>query len=119
MKTFELERVISEIKREANSDNLGMLLVHNGVVRGTSKNGKKVNGMVLDYDEKKLKELLERVSKLEFVERCVIWLNRGALSVGDDIMYVVLAGNDRKRLLPLFEEIVETLKTGVVKEAEQ
>ncbi len=119
MKTFELDRVISDIKRKANSDNLGMILVHNGVVRGTSKNGKKVNGMLLNYDEKELKELLERVNKLEFVERCVIWLNTGALNVGDDIMYVVLAGNDRKRLLPLFEEIIETLKTSVVKEIEQ
>ena len=119
MRTFELERVISEIKSKANMDNLGMVLVHNGVVRGTSKSGKSVKGMILDYDEEKLRELIEKTNLLEFVERCEIWINRGKLNVGDDVMYVVLAGNDRKRLLPLFEEIIETLKKSVVKEIEQ
>jgi len=119
MKTFELEKIIADIKSRANMDNLGMILVHNGVVRGTSKNGKKVNGMQFDYDENKLKELREKTNALDFVESCVIWLNRGNLSIGDDIMYVVLAGNDRKRLLPLFEHIIETLKKNIVKEVER
>ena len=45
-----IDRWLAEIKREANPEDLGMILVHNGIVRGTSKSGKPVSGMKLSYD---------------------------------------------------------------------
>ena len=38
-----IERWIEEVKREADPEKLGMILVHNGIVRGTSKSGKPVS----------------------------------------------------------------------------
>ncbi|WP_022671089.1 molybdenum cofactor biosynthesis protein MoaE [Hippea alviniae] len=119
MKMFDINRTIEEIKNSSNIDNLGMILMHNGIVRATSKDGRKISFMELDYDEKKLKELVEYANKQSFVEKCVVWINKGKLNIGDDIMFVVLAGTDRKRLLPLFEEIIEKLKKEIVKEIER
>ncbi len=115
---FDINKTIEQIKKVSNLDNLGMILVHNGVVRGTSKSGKKVRKMLLIYDKQKLDGLVKEVNKLSFVESCIIWINEGELSIGDDIMYVILAGNNRKKLLPLFEDIIETLKNSVVEEKE-
>ncbi len=114
---FDPNKTLKAIKSRCNPKNLGMVLLHNGVVRGTSKDGRIVSGMIVDYDEEKLKALKKRVSEYEFVEAIEIFINRGNLRVGDDIMFVVLAGNDRHRLLPLFESIIEEIKS-IVKETE-
>ncbi len=116
--TFEINDLIRSIKSNSNLDNLGMILVHNGIVRGTSKNEKPITGMIVDYNDKKLKALKEKVGQLEFVESIEITINKGKLKVGDDIMVVVLAGNNRKRLIPLFEEIIEEIKQNIVEEKE-
>lgn len=49
-----IDEWFKEVKRMANPEELGMILVHNGIVRGTSKSGSPVRGMKLSYDQKKL-----------------------------------------------------------------
>ncbi len=119
MKTFDVQGVLSKIKKTADLNNLGMILIHNGVVRGTSADGKPVESIDLSYDREKLDNLLKEINQLDFVENCTIWVNEGKLKVGEDIMWVVLAGNRRKNLLPTFEKVIETLKTQIVREVEQ
>ncbi|AEA33075.1 molybdenum cofactor biosynthesis protein MoaE [Hippea maritima] len=116
---FDLNNELKKIKEESNKGNLGMILVHNGVVRATSKNGKPIKQMIVSYDEKKLDELIERINALDYIEKSIIWINKGKLNIGDDIMYVIMAGNRRKDLLPLFEQTIETIKNEIVKEAEE
>ncbi len=116
--TFDINSLVENVKNDSNPNNLGMILTHLGIVRGTSKGGEPVTGMILDYSEEKLRALKEKVKKLEFVESVEIIINKGKLKIGDDIMVVVLAGNNRKRLLPLFEEIIEEIKQDIVKEKE-
>ena len=115
---FDTNKILMEIKNHSNPNNLGMILLHNGIVRGTSKKGKAINGMIVNFDEEKLKKLKERVTQFEFVEAIDIYINKGKLNVGDNIMLVVLAGNDRNRLLPLFENIIEEIKQNIVEEKE-
>lgn len=40
-----------------------MILCHNGVVRGYSKDGKKVKGLKVKLDKVKLKDLINRIKK--------------------------------------------------------
>ena len=47
-----IDRWLEEVKQTACLDDLGMILVHNGIVRGASKSGKPVLGMKLSYDQK-------------------------------------------------------------------
>ena len=42
-----LDQWLKEIKENCDPKSLGMILVHNGIVRGTAKDGKEVNGMKL------------------------------------------------------------------------
>ncbi len=116
--TFDINSLVENVKNNSNPNNLGMILTHFGIVRGTSKDEKPVTGMILDYSDERLNALKEKVKKLEFVESIEIMINKGKLKVGDDIMVVILAGNNRKRLLPLFEEIIEEIKQNIVEEQE-
>ncbi len=53
-----VEQWIHEIKRSSDFKDLGMILVHNGMVRATSKDGKPVKGMRLSYDRENTGRLI-------------------------------------------------------------
>ncbi|WP_025270743.1 molybdenum cofactor biosynthesis protein MoaE [Hippea sp. KM1] len=116
---FDLSEELKKLKESAKLDNLGMILIHNGVVRATSKDGKPVKGMNLTFNRQKLDKLKDRLQSMDFIEGVVIWINEGRLKIGDDIMYVIIAGNRREKLLPIFQKTIEEIKTEIVEEIEE
>ncbi len=113
-----IDRWIEEIKQEAKPEELGMILVHNGLVRATSKSGKPVLGMKLSYDKKKLDSTVLRLRQKTGVIDIRVWINAGDLRVGDDIMFVAVAGRFRTDVLPVFEELLSVIKREIVTEQE-
>lgn len=113
-----IEQWIKDIKSRSDFKDLGMILVHNGMVRATSKDGEPVKEMHLDYDKKKLADLLDELSKREGVVEIKVWINEGLLKIGDDIMYALVAGKFRTSLIPVLEELVSKIKKEIVSERE-
>ena len=113
-----VEQWIKEIKKECPPDMLGMILVHNGIVRATSKKGEHVGAMRLSYDQAALDEVVSRFASMEGIVDIRAWINKGLLKVGDDIMYVCVAGRFRKDVLPVFQELITMIKTEIVREEE-
>lgn len=109
---------IEEVKRHERSDEVGMILVHNGIVRATSKDGRAVRGMKLTYDKQKLESIINSVKAKDGIIEVKVWINQGDLKIGDDIMKVLIAGNLRKNVIPALEELVGRIKNEVVKEQE-
>jgi len=113
-----IEKWIAEVKGSADSKDLGMILIHNGIVRGTSKEGKIVKGMQLSYDKEKLNSLISEFKKKEGIVAIKAWINEGTLNIGDDIMYVLVAGRLRTDVLPVFEGLLSKIKSEIVSEKE-
>jgi molybdopterin synthase catalytic subunit len=109
---------LNEIKGRADFNDLGMILVHNGVVRATSKDGKPVKGMHLSYDKHKLKRLLDELRKRDGIAEIKVWINEGDLKVGEDIMYALVAGRFRTVVIPVLEELVSRIKKEIISEKE-
>jgi len=113
-----IEQWISEIKRQCPPESLGMILVHNGIVRATSKQGASVGGMKLSYDSDALEKAVTRFRNREGIVDIRCWINNGQLSIGDDIMKVCVAGRFRTDILPVFQELLTLIKTEIVREEE-
>jgi molybdopterin synthase catalytic subunit len=113
-----IEEWLAEVKKKADPEGLGMVLVHNGVVRGTSKQGKPVGGMNLSYDEEKLRRLVSEQKRKDGIVDIKVWINRGKLKVGDDIMLVLVAGRFRTDVVPVFESLLSSIKGEIVNERE-
>jgi molybdopterin synthase catalytic subunit len=113
-----IDQWIKEIKERSDFKDLGMFLVHNGVVRASSKDGRPVQGMHLSYDKKKLTDLVNELSKRDGVVSVRVWINEGMLRVGDDIMYALVAGKFRTYVFPVLEELVSRIKKEIVSETE-
>lgn len=113
-----LETWIKEVKEMNDPASLGMILVHDGVVRGTSKKGARIQGMRLSHDKEKLERLVSELRTREGIVDIRVWINSGELNVGDDIMLVMVAGRFRTDILPVFLDLLTAIKNDIVREDE-
>ncbi|MCL2336142.1 MAG: molybdenum cofactor biosynthesis protein MoaE [Firmicutes bacterium] len=105
----------------------GMFLVHNGVVRQTSKakvrqgldDDLPVKGMDFAYDAAKVEAAIAETNKMTGIFHVQVWLNEGRLEVGDDIMYLLIGGDIRTRVIDALQFLVEKIKTECVTEIEE
>lgn len=117
---------LKEAKSHDSSEKVGMYLSHNGVVRETAKakvrqgekDTKPVRGMYFSYDKEKLDSIIESAYILDGIYYIRVWLNEGALNVGDDIMYVLVGGDIRPHVVYALEYLVGRIKNECVEETE-
>lgn len=117
---------MKEAKKDKDASKVGMYLVHNGIVRETPKakvrngedNGKNVTGMFFSYDKEKVDLAVAEAEKLEGIYYVRVWLNEGNLQVGDDIMYVLVGGDIRPRVIDALNFLVGKIKSECVEERE-
>jgi molybdopterin synthase catalytic subunit len=114
----KFEDWLEEIKQGPESARIGMYLMHNGVVRGTTRDGTPVAGMDLSYDTDRLRGILREIEGRPGVVAVKVWVNEGRLAVGDDIMRVLIAGDIRENVFGALQEMVRLIKTECVKEWE-
>ncbi len=109
---------MKEVKKNADPGELGMILVHRGIVRAISKHGRPVRGMRLSCNKEELEEAVEEHKKRDGIEDIRVWINSGDLHVGDKIMHVLVAGRFRTDVLPVFESLLSIIKKKIVTEQE-
>lgn len=121
-----MDEWLKAAKSDPRASQVGMFLVHNGVVRETAKakvrlgeeNTAPVKGMVFSYEEAKVNDAIEETYKLKGVYYLRVWLNEGKLEVGDDIMYVLVGGDIRPNVIDALQFLVQKIKTECVTEIE-
>ncbi|MBW1842536.1 MAG: molybdenum cofactor biosynthesis protein MoaE, partial [Deltaproteobacteria bacterium] len=93
-------RLINNIKKHPDYHQAGMILCHNGVVRSTSRDGRKVSGLTISVDNKKLEQVIEKKKKTPGIVEILVEINENRkLSVGDDVMFLVFAGDIRENVI--------------------
>ena len=103
-----------------------MYLTHDGTVRQSAKakvrygaeDTKEVTGMIFSYDEEKVNAVIADTYKMEGIYYIKVWLNEGQLRLGDDIMYVLIGGDIRPRVVDALQDLVGRIKTECVVETE-
>ena len=117
---------LREAKAHESAPLCGMYLTHNGTVRRTAKakvrygaeHAQDVTGMLFSYDVEKVNAVVADAYKMEGIYYIKIWLNEGHLQVGDDIMYVLIGGDIRPRVVDALHYLVGRVKNECVVETE-
>jgi len=116
---------LKEAKAHESAPRIGMYLTHNGIVRESNKasvrNGeaeRKVKGMLFSYDEEKLNSVIADAKAMDGIYYIRVWLNEGELKTGDDIMYVLIGGDIRPRVVDCLQYLVGRIKNECVVETE-
>ncbi len=117
---------LAEAKAHESAPKIGIYLTHNGTVRQTAKakarygaeGAKEVTGMVFSYDQERVNSVIADTYKMEGIYYIKVWLNEGQLEVGDDIMYVLIGGDIRPRVVDALQYLVGRIKNECVTETE-
>ncbi|WP_045216328.1 molybdenum cofactor biosynthesis protein MoaE [Desulfonatronovibrio magnus] len=117
---MDISKAISELKKEPGfTDNVGMLLVHNGVVRSWSrKDRSSVSKIEVIPNFNKIEEIRQQFEKRTGIFRIVVHANQGVLKPGDDLLFIIVAGDIRENVKPVLSDILDTLKKDAITKKE-
>jgi len=111
---FSLLDMIKNTKSKPNFQKAGAIALFIGLVRGETLKGKKVQKLKLEAYEEKANEILTNIcndlKKKKGIVDVQIRHLLGEFSVGEDLVYVLVAGDHRKNVFPVLEEAVERYK---------
>ncbi len=121
-----MDQWLKEAKQDPAAAQCGMFLAHNGVVRITPKaqvrEGIEGLGEVaqvdFSYDAAGLEAAIADAKTWPGVYYVRVWLNEGALNVGDSIMYVLIGADIRPRCIDALQKLVGKIKNDLVVEKE-
>ena len=121
-----IDQWLKEAKADPAAADCGMFLVHNGTVRQTAKakvrqgkeNTEPVTGMICRYDAEKVEQVIAEAKRMDGIHYIRVWLNEGELTLGDDIMFVLVGGDIRPHVIDALQTLVGTIKNRCVVEQE-
>jgi molybdopterin synthase catalytic subunit len=103
---------LSKIKKHPKYNQIGMILTHIGIVRGSSREGKKVSGLKVQVDNEKLESIINiQKAKPGIIEILIEIADQKVLSVGEDIMILAIAGDTRASIIPVLSATIDAIKT--------
>ena len=121
-----MDQWLKEAKAHESAPKIGMYLTHNGTVRQTAKakvrqgqDAPDVSGMYFAYDQAKVDAAITETYRMDGIYYVRAWLNEGELSLGDDIMCVLIGGDIRPRVVDALQFLVSKLKNECVTEIER
>ena len=113
--TFTVQDTIDNIKKSPNYHKAGAIGLFIGVVRGETLDGEKVEKLELEaYEEKAnqvLGEICDDLTQKPGIIDVQIHHLLGEFNVGDDLVYVAVAGSHRTDIFPVLREAVERYKS--------
>ncbi len=112
--TFSILDLINNTKKSINYEKVGAMVLFVGVTRGETLEGEKVQKIELEAYEEKANEVLVKIcddlSKKSGIVDVQIHHLLGEFDVGEEMVYVLVAGSHRKELFPVLREAVERYK---------
>jgi molybdopterin synthase catalytic subunit len=116
---MDIKALVDQIKNRPDYSRVGMILCHNGVVRGTSRDGRPVRGLRVAVDSEKLARVIAEHKKRPGITDIQVRINAGQdLAVGDDVMALVVAGDIRENVIATLSDALNTIKSTVTTKTE-
>ncbi|VEN74165.1 Molybdenum cofactor biosynthesis protein MoaE [Candidatus Desulfarcum epimagneticum] len=114
-----MSELMEAVRRGPDFHKAGMALFHNGVVRETSRDGRRVSGLEVTADHERLGEIVARHQKRPGIVDVRVEINENKkLAVGDDVMFIAVAGDIREHVIPVLTDVLNEVKATVTKKTE-
>ena len=115
---MKLEEMVAQIKAHPRIGEAGMILCHNGIVRGTSRDGRKVSMIKLKVNPEALTSIISEIKSRPGIIEVMAEVNEGTLKIGEDIMRVAVAGDIRDHVFPALQDLVQQIKQQITEKEE-
>ena len=117
---MDISKKIAELKTEPGfRENVGMVLVHNGVVRAWSRKDKgKVGRVKIEVDQAKVEAIRKEIEARPGIFRAVAEARSGEYVPGDDLLFLIVAGDIRENVKPALTQTLTRIKAEAIKKKE-
>ncbi len=117
---MDITKALQEMKKEPGfTENVGMVLVHNGVVRGWSRNDRsEVSAIEITPDLEKMEEIRQEIEAREGIFRAWAHANSGLMHPGDDVLFLIVAGDIRENVKAALADLLDRVKAEAVTKKE-
>jgi len=116
---MNINELMNSIKAHPDFDKVGMILCHNGVVRATSRDGRKVSGLRVSVDHEKLDRIISEQKQSSGIIDIQVEIEENRdLEVGDDVMLLVVAGDIRENVIAVLTDTLNLIKSTVTDKTE-
>lgn len=107
---MDMNALIGRIKEREDYHKVGMILCHNGVVRGTSRDGSPVSSVHVKADWEAINAVVAEQKARAGILEILVEVNEGLLKVGDDLLAIVVAGDIREHVIPVLTDTLNAIK---------
>ena len=113
---MDTTKILADLKKRPGFiENVGMVLVHNGVVRGWArKDHAKVTAMHVTPNREKMAEICREMEQRPGIFCIHAEAEEGLLKPGDDVLFLVVAGDIREHVKATFAELLDLIKAESV-----
>ncbi|PIE55828.1 MAG: molybdenum cofactor biosynthesis protein [Desulfobulbus propionicus] len=117
---MDISKTLAELKKRPDfNEHVGMVLIHNGTVRAWSRRDHcQVSALEVTVDENRLEALRREYLKKPGIYEILIEAASGRFHPGDDLLFIIVAGDLREHLHPVLAELLNRVKAEAIRKHE-
>jgi molybdopterin synthase catalytic subunit len=115
---MNLQEMIDKVKMHPDYPKAGMILCHNGVVRSTSRTGRPVSELTVRVERQPLQKIMDDIRQRPGIVDVLVEIREGRLYPGEDVMFIVVAGDFRENVFSALMDMVNRIKADVTRKIE-
>ena len=117
---MDISQAIAAMKKKPGfAENVGMVLVHNGVVRAWSRKDKSgVTELEVSPDQAKIEAIRQEFLQRPGIFDIVIEAKSGRFQPGDDLLFLIVAGDIRENVKPALADLLDRVKAEAITKRE-
>ncbi|MDQ7782900.1 MAG: molybdenum cofactor biosynthesis protein MoaE [Desulfomonilaceae bacterium] len=118
-KPVSMDELIARVKGSPRIHEAGMILCHNGIVRNSDRSGRnRVQSLHVRVNSERIEEIRSWGESRPGIVAVAIEALEGEFQVGEDLLYVVVAGDVRENVFEVTREVIERIKAEGVSKTE-
>jgi molybdopterin synthase catalytic subunit len=117
---MDISNAIAELKNDPGfAANVGMVLVHNGVVRAWSRKDRQdVVALEVTPDQARIEAIRREFEARPGIYKVVVEARQGRFQPGDDLLFIIVAGDIRETVAPALVELLNRIKSEAIAKRE-
>jgi molybdopterin synthase catalytic subunit len=116
---MNITSMLEEIKKHPDYPKAGMILCHNGVVRATTREGEAVTGLSIVVDHVRLAQIVEQQKLTPGIVEILVHIEeKKPLAVGDDVMFLLVAGDIRDTVIKTLTDTLNLIKSDATEKTQ-
>lgn len=107
---MEKDSLMEKFRKHPDADKIGMIASHLGIVRGHSRDGRKVAAVEVAYDMDAVDRIVRQIKEMPGIVDVLVSVKSGRFNVGDEILSLAVGGDIRENVFSALIKGVDMIK---------